>query len=106
MKKLPRLPRPGKPQTLAVKHKRRSPTAPQETLRSSIKGSRPASNSSHVVATSYDPELGQLDVTFTGGRKYRYSGVSKEIGSGIAGADSLGRYLHAHVIGKHDVTKI
>lgn len=95
MKKLPRLPRPRKPEALATKH--RQPP---------IKGSRPSSNSSHVTATSYDPELGHLDVTFAGGRKYRYTGVSKEIGSGIAGSDSLGRYLHAHVIGKHAFEKL
>jgi len=92
MKKLPRLPR---PRALPTKHKR-----------SIIKGSRPASNSSHVSSTSYDHETGQLIIEFTGGRRYRYDDVSPETASGIDKADSIGRYLHAHVIGKHSVTKI
>jgi hypothetical protein len=74
--------------------------------RSPIKGSRPATGSSHVTSTKYDPDLGHLEVKFQNGRSYRYSGVSKETASGIESADSVGRYLHANVIGKHSVEKI
>lgn len=93
-----KLPRPGKPKTLkspAVKHKR-----------SPIKGSRPATGSSTVASTNYNPETGHLDVTFHGGRSYQYSGVSEETAAGIESAKSVGGYLHSAVIGKHDVTKI
>lgn len=93
-----KLPRPGKPKSLrkpAVKHSR-----------SPIKAAPVAKKSSNVASTTYDPEMGHLTVEFAGGSRYRYSGVSKETASGIEGADSVGRYLHANVIGKHDATKI
>lgn len=93
-----KLPKPGKPKALATKH--RSPIKAIAVPQFDTK------LGSHIAATSYDPESGHLDVTFAGGRKYRYTGVSKEIGSGIAGSDSLGRYLHAHVIGKHAFKKL
>lgn len=92
MKKLPRLP---KPKSLPTKAKR-----------SPIKGVRPVSGSSHVASTQYDPDLGHLTVNFQGGRSYRYSGVSKETAAGIESADSVGRYLHANVIGKHSHEKL
>jgi hypothetical protein len=89
------LPRPGKPKKLTTTHKR-----------SPIKATPPAKKSSNVASTSYDPELGQLTVQFASGSRYRYEGVSKDTASGIDTADSVGRYLHAHVIGKHDAVKI
>lgn len=92
LKKPPRLKSPRKLAT----HFKRAP----------IKGSALAKGSSHVESTQYDPDLGHLTVTFAGGRRYRYSGVSKETAAGIDTAESLGQYLHAHVIGKHDAIKI
>lgn len=90
-----RLPRPGKPKTLAVKHKR-----------SPIKATPVAAKSSNVASTSYNPDLGQLIVEFAGGARYRYDGVTKETAAGMESAQSKGRFLHSSVIGKHDATKL
>lgn len=93
-----KLPRPGKPKSLrkpAVKHSR-----------SPIKAAPVARKSSNVASTDYNPETGQLTVQFAGGARYRYSDVAKETASGIESADSVGRYLHANIIGKHSAEKL
>lgn len=61
---------------------------------------------SSVLDHSYDPETGQLTVTYRGGRQYLYEGVPLEIAAGLDAAESKGRYLHRHVIDKFDATKI
>jgi hypothetical protein len=66
----------------------------------------PAASSSNIQDHSYSPETGQLTITYRGGRQYRYEGVSKEIAAGLDKADSKGRYMHAHVIDKHDAVKL
>lgn len=93
-----KLPRPGKPKTLrklSGKHKR-----------SPIKGAAASHGNSHIAGTDYDPETGHLTVDFGGGRRYRYAGVSAETASGMDGAESLGRYLHEKIIGKHTHEKL
>lgn len=93
MRKLPRMP---KPKSLPNSH-RRKPMA-IKALDTRL--------GSHIEAHDYSPETGQLTVTFSGGRRYAYSGVSKETAAGLDKADSKGHYLHTHVIGKHDHSKI
>jgi hypothetical protein len=95
MQKLPKMKRPRRPVPMPTTHKR-----------STIKATPPPKKSSNVASTSYDPDLGHLTVQFASGSRYRYEGVSKDTASGLDTADSVGRYLHAHVIGKHDAVKI
>lgn len=61
---------------------------------------------SNVQGHEYSPETGHLTVTFHGGRQYRYSGVSKEIAERFRDSSSQGSFLHSHIIGKFDATKI
>lgn len=93
MRKLPRMP---EPKSLPTKH------------RIVLKSARTSqqSGTNNIEAHDYSPETGQLTVTFSGGRRYAYSGVSKETAAGLDKADSKGHYLHTHVIGKHDHSKI
>lgn len=93
MRKLPRMP---KPKSLPTSHRRKQIAVPSLDTRLG----------SHVEAHEWCPETGQLTVTFSGGRRYAYSGVSKETAVGLDKADSKGRFLHTHVIGKHDHSKI
>jgi hypothetical protein len=61
---------------------------------------------SNVLDHSYSPETGHLTVTFSGGRQYRYEGIDQKTADGLGSADRKGRFLHSHVIGKFDATKI
>jgi hypothetical protein len=62
--------------------------------------------STNVLDHSYSPETGHLTVTFSGGRQYRYEGIDQKTADGLGSAESKGRFLHSHVIGKFDATKI
>lgn len=68
-----------------------------------VKARAPASS---VEAHDYSPETGHLTVTFRGGRRYRYEGVDQKTADGLRKSESRGSYLHRHVIGKFDATKI
>lgn len=83
MAKLPTPPRPGKPGTLAKKH------------RSPIKASPVSSGAvaTHIEAVKYDAAKQHLTVTYRGGRDYTYGGVSQEFADGLDAAESKGRYL-------------
>jgi hypothetical protein len=37
---------------------------------------------------------------------YRYEGIDQKTADGLGSAESKGRFLHSHVIGKFDATKI
>ncbi|MBA3831648.1 MAG: KTSC domain-containing protein [Chthoniobacterales bacterium] len=86
--------------------KLKSPRKPARKARSPIKRSTPSSNNSHVAGTSYNPETGHLDVTFSNGRRYRYHGVTKETAAGLGSAASTGGFLARDVIGKHRHEKL
>lgn len=60
----------------------------------------------NITAHEYNPETEHLTVTFHDGRQYRYEGVPLAIGNAMRGAQSLGKFLHTHIIGKYDHTKI
>lgn len=59
------------------------------------------SQSSNVVAFTHDPAKGDLDVTFHGGRIYRYKNVSVNKAHELEKADSKGGYLNQHIIPHH-----
>jgi hypothetical protein len=61
---------------------------------------------SHVTATSYNPATKELDVTFHGSRKYRYHDVTARQFAELSKHPSPGGFLHKHIIGKNDATKL
>lgn len=69
-----------------------APKAPAEIPMTGLK-------SSAVSAYGYDAASKTLAVTFKGGRTYRYADVPQGFVDGIAGADSVGKYLGAGVRG-------
>lgn len=91
MRKLPTLPKPPRLPTKA-----RAPATKTTARRAG----------SNVQGHEYSPETGHLTVTFHGGRQYRYEGVDKELAEKFRDSSSQGSFLHSHIIGKHDATKI
>lgn len=53
--------------------------------------------SSTLKSVGYEEEKEVLEVEFRNGDVYRYEGVGVETHVGLMGAESVGRYFHAHV---------
>jgi hypothetical protein len=60
----------------------------------------------NVISHEYSPETGQLSVTFHHGARYVYHDVPTEIANEFKSAGGSGSYLHRHVIGKFDATRL
>ncbi len=46
---------------------------------------------------SYDDDRHELDITFVGGKTYRYLKVPSEIYDGLLDADSKGAFFNEHI---------
>lgn len=88
------LPKPPKPRSLPKKHRAKS------------KPGKASTRPTNILSHQYSPETGHLTVTFHGGRQYRYEGVGKADAEAFAQAESKGRHLNAHIIGKFPHSKI
>jgi hypothetical protein len=53
--------------------------------------------SSNIQNIKFDPKTKTLEITFSGGRVYQYSGVSEEVHKSFVGAKSLGEHFHKHI---------
>jgi lysyl-tRNA synthetase class 2 len=53
--------------------------------------------SSMMTAIDYDEETKELDITFIGGRKYRYFNVPFEVYHGLANASSKGQFFNVRI---------
>lgn len=53
--------------------------------------------SSAIASVGYAPERRRMEVEFTSGRVYEYTGVPESVYRGMLGAESHGRYFTAHV---------
>jgi len=58
--------------------------------------------SSNILESIYDSNSKELTLTFKNGRRYKYTGVMKEIYSGFEKADSNGKYFNQYI--KHLTT--
>ena len=54
-------------------------------------------NSSHIKSADYDENYRTLDVGFHNGRKYRYSGVDREIYERLMSAPSHGKFFRDNI---------
>jgi hypothetical protein len=61
--------------------------------------------SSNVAEYGYHPESQTLAVRFHNGGLYHYSGVPPEKFDAMHRAESLGKFLHSEVKGKHEHIK-
>ena len=62
--------------------------------------------SSNLRTVGYDPATEDLEITFRAGSVYRYKKVPKTVFEGLMRAQSLGKYLHAHIKNVYQWEKI
>ena len=55
-------------------------------------------NSEMVHALGYDDEEQELEVIFMSGGIYRYTGVPRHVYQEMMNSESIGRYMHEHII--------
>lgn len=63
-------------------------------------------NSSTVDAIEYDYENKNLYVYFVNGREYVYGNVPVEVYAKFLEADSKGKYLNEHLVGKYNYVRL
>jgi lysyl-tRNA synthetase class 2 len=54
-----------------------------------------------IRSFSYRPQSGELDVTFTTGRRYLYRNVPPEAAEALRGAFAKGRHFNRHIRGRY-----
>jgi len=54
----------------------------------------------------YDPKSQVLEVVFNSGDRYRYLDVPPSEYEGLMNADSIGQYMHKHIIGHYDYERV
>jgi hypothetical protein len=47
-----------------------------------------------------------LEVVFNSGDRYRYLDVPPSEYEGLMNADSIGQYMHKHIIGRYDYERV
>lgn len=57
--------------------------------------------SSNVEAVGYDAASQTLLVRFKGGKTYSYAGVPVTVNTALGQAESVGRFIGAHIVGKY-----
>ncbi len=55
-----------------------------------------------LVAAGYDQKSRILQVVFRTGGTYRYKDVPSDKYTELISADSIGKYMHKHIIGHYD----
>ena len=63
-------------------------------------------SSSNISAIGYDPDSEVLEIEFTNGAVYSYSGVPLGEYESFMSADSKGKYLHANIKGRYSYIKL
>ena len=54
-------------------------------------------NSSNLMESVFDPAKKELILTFKGGRRYQYHGVTDKIYESFETADSQGKFFHSNI---------
>ena len=54
----------------------------------------------------YDPKSQVLEVRFNTGDIYRYLNVSADEYEGLINAESIGQYMHKHIIGHYEYERV
>ena len=54
----------------------------------------------------YDPGAKILEVVFNSGDRYRYFGVPPEEYEALMNAESIGQYMHKHIIGHYEYERV
>lgn len=62
--------------------------------------------SSNIVSTGFDPFTNTLAVQFKSGATYHYHGVPLDVYHAMGKAESVGKFMGAHVVGKFKTSKL
>lgn len=62
--------------------------------------------SSSITAHGYCPDTNRLAITFKDGQTYHYHDVPKHVADKLAGAESIGKFVSANVVGKYKHSKV
>jgi KTSC domain len=54
----------------------------------------------------YDAKMRILEVVFNSGDRYRYKSVPPSRFEGLMSAESIGQYMHKHIIGHYEYERI
>jgi len=54
----------------------------------------------------YDPTSRILEVVFNTGDQYQYKDVSTDEYAGLMSAESIGQYMHRHIIDRYEYERI
>jgi KTSC domain-containing protein len=54
----------------------------------------------------YEPRAQILEVVFNSGDRYRYLGVPPDEYEALITAESIGQYMHKHIIGHYDYERV
>jgi len=84
----------------------RAATRENRTGRFSLKANMPHVESSMMSHVDYDEDASELDITFEGGRTYRYFKVPHEIYDGLLQADSKGEFFNEHIKNLFDYNEV
>lgn len=63
-------------------------------------------NSSNISAAAHDEKDKVLRVWFNNGAVYDYASVPRNIYMGLVGAESAGKYFHAHIRNAFEYRKV
>lgn len=59
-----------------------------------------------LIAAGYDRKYRILEVIFRTGGTYRYKGVPSSAYDGLMSAESKGKYMHRHIIGRYPYERV
>ena len=59
-----------------------------------------------LIAAGYDKRSRILQVIFRTGHIYRYKGVPSSRYNALMSADSIGKYMHRHIIGHYPYERV
>jgi KTSC domain len=65
-----------------------------------------AVTSEMLIAAGYDQKSRILEVIFNGGDRYQYKEVPEFEYEGLMSAESIGQYMHKHIIGHYDYERL
>jgi hypothetical protein len=65
-----------------------------------------AVQSEMLKLVGYDSKVQILEVVFNTGDHYRYFEVSPDEYDGLMSAESIGQYMHKHIIGHYDYERV
>ena len=63
-------------------------------------------DSEMLTYAGYDPKSRTLKVIFRTGGAYQYKDVPRHKYDELMSAESIGQYMHKHIIGRHDYDRV